>query len=159
MIPGTLIGGAAVVGAAALIASGETLLGVTVLLAGLGMAAMVILASEGIALARSVWNWVALVRSKPDSVRVVSVQPPKGFLFRRDAVVTLDVTGGEGRRGTLEHAIRVPWLQALLWRVAGRVPTPIGRLTDKRDLNATVWSRDAEKREAKARARGQSAGV
>jgi hypothetical protein len=142
MIPGSAIAIAAVAGAIALIASGELWLGILVLVAGLGLAAMVILVSEGIALARSVWNWVALVRSKPDSVRVVSVEPPKGFLFRRDAVVTLDVSGGEGRRETLEHEIRIPWLQAILWRLAGRVPTPIGRLTDKRDLNATVWSRD-----------------
>ena len=46
------------------------------------------------------------------------------------------------RRQKLEQGIPVPRLQAFLWRVAGRVPTPIGRLTDKRDLNATVWGRD-----------------
>ena len=91
-------------------------------------------------LGKAVWDWVQLMRRNPDSVHVVSVHPPKGFIFRRDAVVT-DGRGARGPTTRKEQGIPVPWLPAFLWRVAGKVPTPIGRLTDKRDLNAKVWGR------------------
>lgn len=136
---GILIGLAGVVGGV-LVSQDNELLGVLVLVAGLGLGAAVVFVTQAFELARSVWEWVQLVRSKPDSVRVVSVQPPKGFIIRRDAVVTLDVAA-EGARKTIEQTIPIPWLQALIWRAAGKVPTPIGRLTDKRDLNAKVWGR------------------
>ena len=142
VIPALAIALATLVGTGALVSSDEHLLALLVFVLGMGMALAVLLVSDAIALARSVWNWVQLIRSKPGHVRVVSVHPPKGFLIRREAVVELDVQGADGRRQKLEQGIPVPRLQAFLWRVAGRVPTPIGRLTDKRDLNATVWGRD-----------------
>lgn len=157
MIPALAIALVALVGTAALAASEDYLLSLLVFLAGMGMALAVLLVSEAIALARSVWNWVQLIRSKPGHVRVASVHPPKGFLIRREAVVELDVQGADGRRQTLEQGIPVPRLQAFLWRVAGRVPTPIGRLTDKRDLNATVWGRD--RRPSRAEAAAEAAGA
>lgn len=137
---GLLVGLVGLIGGGALIAQDNAMLGLIVISAGLGGGASIILVSEGLALANSVWDWVSLVRSKPDSVRVISVHPPKGFLIRREAIVTLDVEA-DGERKTMEQGIRIPWLQAFLWRVAGKVPTPIGRLTDKRDLNARVWGR------------------
>jgi hypothetical protein len=154
VIPALAIALATLIGTGALIASDEGLLSVLVFVVGMGMAAAVLLVSEAVALAQSVWEWVQLVRSKPEHVRVVSVHPPKGFLFRREAMVTLDVQGGGGQRKTLEHRIPIPRLQAFLWRVAGRVPTPIGRLTDKRDLDATVWGRDRRPKAAGGRSAG-----
>jgi hypothetical protein len=44
----------------------------------------------------------------------------------------------------VEQGLSIPILPALIWRLAGRVPTPIGRLTDKRDLDAKVWDREKE---------------
>jgi hypothetical protein len=130
-----------VIGGGVLIARGDTLLGIIVLLAGLLLAGAVILVSEGIAMARNIRDWVRLVRGKPDTVKVVSIAPPKGFLIRRDAVITLEVEAEEGGKKQTEQEIRVPILQAIVWRVLGRVPTPIGRLTDTRTLNRIVFRR------------------
>ena len=90
------------------------------------------------------WDWVQLMRRNPDSVHVVSVHPPKGFIIRRDAVVTVDVAD-EGQTTRKDQGFPIPWMPAFLWRVAGKVPTPIGKLTDKRDLNAKVWGRRGER--------------
>ena len=56
----------------------------------------------------------------------------------------------EGQTTRKEQGFPIPWLPAFLWRVAGKVPTPIGRLTDKRDLNAKVWGRRGTRRRARA---------
>lgn len=143
---GILIGLAGLIGGGVLISQDSDALGLLVVVAGLGLGAAVVLVTEAIGLAKAVWDWVQLMRSKPDHVRVVSVHPPKGFILRRDAVVTLDV-GADGETKTMEQGIPIPWLQALIWRVLGKVPTPIGRLTDKRDLNARVWGRGKDQRD------------
>jgi hypothetical protein len=96
---------------------------------------------EGIRLVKATRDWVRLFRSGADSVELVSVEPPKGFIFRRDATVTLSVTSKEGETKLVDQAIPVPIPQAFLWRVAGRVPTPIGRITDKRDIGRRIWRR------------------
>jgi hypothetical protein len=96
---------------------------------------------EGVRLFKTTREWIRLFRSGADSVELVSVEPPKGFIFRRDATVTLSVTGKEGETKLVDQAIPVPIPQAFLWRVAGRVPTPIGRLTDKRKVGRKLWRR------------------
>jgi hypothetical protein len=138
-----LIGAASVGGYYALLSNDQETLSVVVLVLGLGMAFLVGFVSQWVALGRSVWQWVALVRSKPGKVTVRSVQPPKGFVFRRDAKVMMDVEDG-GRSEQIEQGISIPFLPAFLWRVAGKVPTPIGRLTDKRDLDAKVWDKTSK---------------
>lgn len=139
MIFAIAIGAASVLGWYALSGDNE-LLAVVVLFAGLAMAVGVGFVSQWVALARSVWQWVQIVRSKPGKVTVRSVHPPKGFIFRRDAIVEMEVAD-EGRSEVIEQGISIPFLPALAWRVLGRVPTPIGRLTDRRELNARVWGR------------------
>jgi hypothetical protein len=96
---------------------------------------------EGVRLFRTTREWVRLFRSGADSIELVSVEPPKGFIFRRDATVTLSVTGKEGETKLVDQAIPIPIPQAFLWRVAGRVPTPIGRITEKRMIGRRVWRR------------------
>ena len=137
---GLLIAAAAVLGGAAQISQGSFDLGVLVIIAGLVLGFGVAWVTQYLALGKAVWDWVQIMRRNPDSVRVVSVHPPKGFIIRRDAVVTMDVAD-QGATTRKEQGIPIPWLPAFLWRVAGKVPTPIGRLTDKRDLNAKVWGR------------------
>lgn len=136
-----LIGAVSIAGYLALVSNDQDTWSAVVLILGLGMAVAVGFISQWVALARSVWQWVALVRSKPGKVTVRSVHPPRGFIIRREAKVTMDVED-EGTSEQIEQGISIPFLPALLWRVAGKVPTPIGRLTDKRDLNAKVWDRD-----------------
>jgi hypothetical protein len=96
---------------------------------------------EGVRLFRTTREWIRLFRSGADSVELVSVEPPKGFIFRRDATVTLNVTDKTGESKLVNQSIPVPIPQAFLWRVAGRVPTPIGRLTEKRLFKWRLWRR------------------
>ena len=140
MIFAIAIAVASVVGWYALVSSDQDALSALVLIVGLGMALVVGFVSQWVALGRSVWQWVTIVRSNPGKVTVRSVHPPKGFLIRRDAIVAMEIEN-EGRREQVDQPISIPFLPAFLWRVLGRVPTPIGRLTDKRDLDAKVWDR------------------
>jgi hypothetical protein len=96
---------------------------------------------EGVRLFKTTREWVRLFRSGADSIELVSVEPPRGFIFRRDATVTLSVTSKEGEAKLVDQAIPIPIPQAFLWRVAGRVPTPIGRITEKRMIGRRVWRR------------------
>jgi len=140
MIAALLIAAGSIAGWYALLSEDQELLATLVLLAGLALAVAVGFLAQWIALGRSVWQWVGIVRSNPGKVRVRAVHPPKGFLIRRDANVTLQIEN-DGATEQVEQGISIPFLPALLWRLAGRVPTPIGRLTDKRDLDAKVWDR------------------
>ena len=140
MIAALLIAAGSIAGWYALLQDDKEVLATIVLLAGLGLAVAVGFVAQWIALGRSVWQWVGIVRSKPGKVTVRSVEPPKGFLIRRDANVTMDIEN-DGRTESVTQGISIPFLPALAWRLAGRVPTPIGRLTDKRNLDAKVWDR------------------
>jgi len=137
---GLAIALAGLIGGGVLISQDSFDLGVLVIIAGGVLGFGVAWIMQYLALGKAVWDWVQLMRRNPDSVHVVSVHPPKGFIIRRDAVVTMDVVQN-GATTRKEQGIPVPWMPAFLWRVAGKVPTPIGRLTDKRDLNAKVWGR------------------
>jgi hypothetical protein len=159
VIFGLLIAAASVAGYLALVSNDQDTLSALVLIGGLGLAFAVFWVSQWVALGWSVLRWVGIVRKKPGKVTVRSVHPPKGFIFRRDAVVTMEVEN-KGTHELLEQGIPIPFLPAFIWRVLGKVPTPIGRLTDKRDLNAKVWDRDEPERrpgrsfwEAKGKAR------
>jgi hypothetical protein len=134
------IAAASVGGWYALLSSDQETLSAVVLVLGLGLAFVVAFVSQWVALGWAVWKWVGVVRSKPGKVTVRSVEPPKGFIIRRDANVEMEVEN-EGRRERIVQGIPIPFLPAFLWRVLGRVPTPIGRLTEKRDLDAKVWDR------------------
>lgn len=139
-ISGILIAFAGLIGGGVLYWQDSELLGLLVIIGCGALGFWVAWVTQWLELGKAVWDWVQLMRRNPDSVHVVSVHPPKGFIIRRDAVVTMDVVD-EGTTTRKEQGIPIPWLQALIWRVAGKVPTPIGRLTDKRDLNAKVWGR------------------
>src|SRR5215217_4096726 len=130
-ILGLMIAAVGVIGGGALITQDSFDLGVFVIIAGMVLGFGVAWITQYRELGKAVWDWVQIMRRNPDSVHIVSVHPPKGFIFRRDAVVTMDVND-EGLVTRREQAIPVPWLPAFMWRVAGKVPTPIGRLTDKR---------------------------
>ncbi len=139
-ISGILIALAGLIGGGVLYWQDSELLGLLVIIGCGALGFWVAWVTQWLELGKAVWDWVQLMRRNPDSVHVVSVHPPKGFIIRRDAVVTMDVVH-EGTTTRKEQGIPIPWLQALIWRMAGKVPTPIGRLTDKRDLNAKVWGR------------------
>ena len=143
---GIMIALVGIVGGVVLGGEGYDLLGLVVIFAGVGLGFGVAWISQWLELGKAVWDWVQLMRRNPDSVHVVSVHPPKGFIIRRDAVVTVDVVH-EGQTSRKDQGFPIPWMPAFLWRVAGKVPTPIGKLTDKRDLNAQVWGRGRDQPE------------
>jgi hypothetical protein len=88
---------------------------------------------------RSLRGWKELFSDGgPDELRLVSARPPKGFLLRREATLIFEARRGDGPSKRLERGIPVPIPQAFLWRVLGRIPLPIGRLTDERRLNLAL---------------------
>jgi hypothetical protein len=96
---------------------------------------------EGIHLYRITRDWVQLLRGGARSLHLVSIEPPRGFIRHREATVTLEVENKRGERKPVERQIPIPIPQAFLWRVAGRVPLPIGRVTDKRFFNRRLFGR------------------
>jgi len=56
-------------------------------------------------------------------------------------VLTFEVEGKDGTTKSLERGITIPIPQAILWKLSGRVPTPIGSLRDRRELNLHLWRR------------------
>ena len=141
----TFLSGAAVVGGFVLALSGAGLLpGIALILLGFAVGA----ALGALAIARSVHDsireWLALITSGPESVRVVAVEPPQGFLFHRDASITLEVRGRDGTTKQLQKGLPVPPLQAFLWRAVGWVPTPLRKLTQRRELNLPLYRKRAK---------------
>jgi hypothetical protein len=135
IVVGALI---AVVGLVIAIAS-DFWIGLIVLLVGLAIAVVF----GGLMMAhdiyRSLRGWRELLRDGgPDELHLVSAEPPKGFLFRRDATLNFEARRGTEASQPLQRTIPVPIPQAFLWRVLGRIPTPIGRLTDERKLNIAI---------------------
>jgi hypothetical protein len=125
----------------------ESLLIVLVVIAALGL---IWLLFGAVRLFLSMRGWLRLFRSGAKSVKLVSVEPPRGFILRREAKVRLEVEGADGQSKQVEREIRIPIPQAFMWRVAGHVPTPIGRFTDKRTINRRIWGRRRKKPEQPA---------
>lgn len=136
----TFLSGAAVVGGFLLALTGAGVVpGIVLILLGLCLGA----ALGALAIARgihdSIREWLALITSGPESVRVVAVEPPQGVLFNRDASITLEVHGRDGTTKQLQKGFPVPPLQAFLWRAVGWVPTPLRRLTERRELDIALY--------------------
>jgi hypothetical protein len=125
-------------------------LGILLIVAGAAVAAFALFSLQVRDIYQSLKQWKGLFDDGgPDRARVVALEPPKGFLFRRNATVTLEVTKAGERTETVEQGVPVPIPQALAWRLLGRVPTPFGRLIDRRELNVPVWRRRKKRRERK----------
>jgi hypothetical protein len=136
----TFLSGAAVVGGFLLALSGAGVIaGIALVLLGFAVGA----ALGALAIARSVHDsireWVSLVTSGPESLRVVALKPPQGIFFNRNASVTLEVRGRDGTVKHVQRGLPVPPLQAFLWRVMGWVPTPLRKLTRRRELDLTLY--------------------
>ena len=145
-----ILSAAAVIGGFALALTGVGLIGgILLILLGLGLGAVV----GAVALARrlrdSVREWRSLVAGGgPQSVRIVRFEPPRGFIFNRDATVTLEIEGQDGTTKQVQRSFPVPPPQAFAWRVAGRIPLPLRKLAGGHDLNVPVY----RKRGSRARA-------
>jgi hypothetical protein len=146
-----VIGGLiAVAGIVVAATGGGLLLGILIVVAGLAIAVLAGGLLQVRDIYRSLREWKALFSDGgPDTARVVALQGPKGFLFRREATVTLEVTKGGSAPQRVEQGVPVPIPQAFLWRVFGRVPLPFGRLIDRREMNLPLWRRRRERKRRK----------
>src|SRR5512134_2536404 len=73
------------------------------------------------------------------------------LLILAGALVVFEARRGDGPRKQLERAIPIALPQAFLWRVLGRIPTPVGRLTDERKLSLALRRRKGRTRGAPRR--------
>jgi len=146
-----VVGGLIAVAGIVVAATGAGLLqGILLVLAGAAVAAFALFSLQVRDIYQSLKQWKGLFDDGgPDRARVVSLEPPKGFLFRRNATVTLEVEKAGEPKQRVDQSVPVPIPQAFLWRVLGRVPTPFGRLIERRDLNVPVWRRRRKRRQQK----------
>jgi hypothetical protein len=107
--------------------TGAVLPGALLLILGmLGEAAGFVI-SEALRLKNAAQEWIALfAEGRPRSLRLVSAEAPKGFVFSPDAKVTLEVESRSGVTKQHEQAVPVPRLYAFWWKLANwlRVPLP-----------------------------------
>jgi hypothetical protein len=107
--------------------TGALPLAIVLIVLGLGGLALAFAASEAKRLYISAREWVSLfAEGRPRSLRLVSVEAPKGFILNPDATVTLEA---ESRSGVVkQHAqgVPVPRLYAFFWKLATwlRIPLP-----------------------------------
>lgn len=125
----------------ALLVVGAVLPGLIVLVLGFGLGSLVSAVSVTRRVYRSAREWAELARGGARSVKVVSLEPPQGVIFNRDAVVELEITGNDGTVKRLRREIGIPIPQAISWRLLGKVPTPLGSLAEARNLDLAIWKR------------------
>ena len=131
---------AALIGGAVLVFAGTTAPGIVLILVAFVVAAILGAIATALRVRNSIREWTGLLSGGgPDSVHVVGVEPPQGWLFNREANITLELKGKDGTTKQVQRGMTVPIPQAIMWRLAGRVPTPIGKLTQTRDLDLAVY--------------------
>jgi hypothetical protein len=132
---------AAVVGGFALALTGaSTIPGILLIVIGLLLGMLLGGIALAVGLRNQIREWASLLSGGgPESIRVVGFEPPQGWLFNRDATIKLEVRGKDGTTKQVERGIPIPPIQAFLWRVAGRVPTPLGNLAEARELDLALY--------------------
>lgn len=137
----TIVSVGAIVGGFALALTGAgVIVGILLILLGLGLGAVLGAVAAARRVRDAVGEWRNLISGGgPESVRIVGIEPPQGMIFNRDATITLEVRGQDGTTKQIQREIPIPPPQAVMWRLAGRVPTPLGKLTDPRELDLALY--------------------
>jgi hypothetical protein len=107
--------------------TGNVLFGALLFVLGMLGEAACFVVSEALRLRNAARDWISLfAEGRPRSLRLVSVEPPKGFILNPDATVTLEVEGGAGTTRHHEQGVPVPRLYAFFWKLATwlRIPLP-----------------------------------
>lgn len=107
--------------------TGALPLGILLLVIGLLGEVLVFAISEARRLYLSARGWIGLFAAgRPRSMRLVSVEAPRGFIFSPDATVTLEVESKSGAGKQHEQGVPVPRLYAFFWKLATwlRIPLP-----------------------------------
>lgn len=129
----------AIVGLALAISGTAKLLGTVMLLAGLGLGLLAAGVSLVLRTRRAIHEWTSILSGGVRSIRVVGLEPPRGMIFSRAATITLAVVGRDGTERRVEREMTVPIPQAILWKLAGRVPSPLRRLGQARAVDVALY--------------------
>ena len=134
--------------------TGNPLLGALLVIIGMLGEAAGFVVSEALRLKNAAQEWIALfAEGRPRSLRLVSVEPPKGFVLSPDATVTLEVEGGAGTTRRHERAVPVPRLYAFWWKLATWLHVPLPERLDFERM-ARLQLRRAEARAEASAPRG-----
>ncbi len=131
-----IVSAVAVVGGIVLIVTGAPTMGAVVLFLGFLLGAIVGAVSMILRARETLREWQGIFSGGgPASISVVNIEPPQGVIFNRDATITLEVTGQDGTQRRVQKEIAIPIPQAFVWKMAGRMPTPLARFTQMGDMN------------------------
>ncbi len=136
--------------------TGALPLAILLIVLGLGGLALAFAASEAKRLYVSAREWVRLfAEGRPRSLRLVSVEAPKGFILHPDATVTLEAESRSGVVKQHEQGVPVPRLYAFFWKLATwlRIPLP-KRLDFERMVRVQLRRAEAEAAASPAADRG-----
>jgi hypothetical protein len=102
-------------------------LAILLIVLGLAGLAVAFVISEAKRLYASAREWIRLfAEGRPRSLRLVSVEAPKGFILDPDASVTLEAESRSGVVKQHTQGVPVPRLYAFFWKLATwlRIPLP-----------------------------------
>ena len=136
--------------------TGALPLAILLVVFGLGGLALAFATSEAKRLYGSAREWIGLfAEGRPRSLRLVSVEAPKGFILHPDATVTLEAESRSGVVKQHEQGVPVPRLYAFFWKLATwlRIPLP-KRLDFERMVRLQLRRAEAEAAVSPAADRG-----
>jgi hypothetical protein len=111
--------------------TGALPLAILLIVLGLGGLALAFVASEAKRLLSSAREWIGLfAEGRPRSLRLVSVEAPKGFVLNPDATVTLEAESRSGVVKQHTQGVPVPRLYAFFWKLATWVRIPLPKRLD-----------------------------
>jgi hypothetical protein len=106
-------------------------LAILLIVLGLGGLGLAFAVSEAKRLYVSAREWVRMfAEGRPRSLRLVSVEAPRGFIFNPGARVTLEAESRSGVVKQHEQAVPVPRLYAFFWKLATWVRIPLPKRLD-----------------------------
>jgi len=111
--------------------TGALPLAILLIVLGLGGLALAFVASEAKRLYSSAREWIGLfAEGRPRSLRLVSVEAPKGFILDPDAKVILEAESRSGVVKQHTQGVPVPRLYAFFWKLATWVRIPLPKRLD-----------------------------
>jgi uncharacterized protein (DUF58 family) len=136
--------------------TGALPLAILLILLGLAGLALAFVVNEAKRLYVSAREWVRLfAEGRPRSLRLVSVEAPKGFILDPDAKVTLEAESRSGVVKQHTQGVPVPRLYAFFWKLATWVRIPLPKRLDFERMVRLQLRRAEEQAEAKPPAASQ----
>jgi hypothetical protein len=123
----TVLSSIVLVAGIVVIFTGALPVAILLIVLGLGGLALTFVVSEARRLYVSAREWVRLfAEGRPRSLRLVSVEAPRGFILNPDATVTLEAESASGVVKQHTQGVPVPRLYAFFWKLATwlRIPLP-----------------------------------